>query len=125
MSIDDDDRCGRKATSADKLSENVRQILDNDRRSTVRDIADAVGAGYGTVHRIITESVLGLLVCKKTSIDTVHVQSYNDSRSLHHVNLCLTSPNVATLLRVCCMYVLQNSVFLMYVVIFCADLYHR
>lgn len=55
MSIDDDERCGRKATSADKLSESVRQLLDSDRRSTVRGIADAVGAGYGTVHRIITE----------------------------------------------------------------------
>ncbi|MES9881798.1 MAG: helix-turn-helix domain-containing protein [Sedimenticola sp.] len=44
QSIDDHPRCGRKAVSADTLSANVRKLLDEDRRSTVKDIADSVGA---------------------------------------------------------------------------------
>lgn len=57
-------------------------------------------------------------------MDTTSVQCSDDSHSSFHVTLSLASHNVATVLRVCCMYVFKTSVFLMYDVVFFVHLYH-
>ena len=52
-SIDDDERQGRPATRP-SLVDDVRSVVNGDRRMTVREVADKLGTSYGTVERILT-----------------------------------------------------------------------
>lgn len=55
-SIVDDERQGRPAMRH-KLIGDVRTVVNSDRRMTVREMADKLGASYGTVERILTQDL--------------------------------------------------------------------
>lgn len=52
-SLEDEKRCGRKRLDA-TLIDVVKDVVLRDRRTTIRDICNETGYGYGTVHRILT-----------------------------------------------------------------------
>lgn len=54
-SVEDDKGRGRKSTLDTTSIQTVKDVVDQDRRFTVRDICDITGKGRGTVHRILTE----------------------------------------------------------------------
>ena len=57
-SVNDDDRSGRPSTSqTDDSVQKVRQVLDKDRRLSVRMIAEECGIPKTIVHRILTEDL--------------------------------------------------------------------
>ena len=65
-SVTDEERSGRPATS--RTEENiakVRQIVRENRRITVRSIAEQVNIDRGTVRRILTEDIDMRKVCAK------------------------------------------------------------
>jgi hypothetical protein len=58
VSVEDDKRSGRTSTS--KTTENVeeiRELINEDRRRTIHEIADMVGISYGVCQEIITENL--------------------------------------------------------------------
>src|SRR5215510_13453377 len=64
--IEDDDRAGRPSTS--RTHENlvkVRELLNTDRRLSVRLIADELGLGQTTVFKLVTEDLMMRNVCAK------------------------------------------------------------
>lgn len=57
-SVLDDDRAGRPASAMTTSNATlVRELLDNDRRLTVRGIAEELSLSYSTVQRILTEEL--------------------------------------------------------------------
>jgi AraC-like DNA-binding protein len=55
---DSDQRSGRPPTSQNaNIIENVRSVILEDRRLTVREIADEVGISTGSAHSILTENL--------------------------------------------------------------------
>lgn len=64
--VDDDDRSGRPSTSkTDDTVQKVRQRLDQDRRMSVRMLAEEIGVPKSVVHRILTEDFNMRKVCAK------------------------------------------------------------
>lgn len=58
LSFEDDERTGRPSTS--KTAENVeriRELIHEDRRLTIHDLADNVGISYGVCQEILTENL--------------------------------------------------------------------
>lgn len=56
--LEDYDRSGRPSTSVnDSNIERVRDIINTDRRLTIREISDDLGLSYGTVQRILTDKL--------------------------------------------------------------------
>jgi len=54
-SLEDDERSGRPSTSSTlKNVETIRQLVHEDRRRTIKDIAAIVNVSYGTVQTIFT-----------------------------------------------------------------------
>lgn len=53
--IQDDIGRGRKSTLTKKKIRDVQDVIESDRRYTVRDVCDMTGLGRGTVHRILKE----------------------------------------------------------------------
>ena len=51
--IEDDSRSGRAKTISDKLVTCVSDVVEKDRRQTVREISETVGSSYGTVRSIL------------------------------------------------------------------------
>ena len=49
-SIEDDSRSGRAKVISDKLVTCVSDVVEKDRRQTVREISETVGSSYGTVR---------------------------------------------------------------------------
>jgi transposase len=63
MSVEDDERSGRPSTS--KTTENVekiRELIHEDRRRTISELADTVGISYG-VRQILTEQPPMISLC--------------------------------------------------------------
>jgi transposase len=55
---DSDQRSGRPSTSQNaNVIENVRSLILEDRRLTVREIADKVGISTGSAHSVLTEDL--------------------------------------------------------------------
>ena len=52
----DDERQGRPAMRHNLIDE-VRTVVNSDRSMTVREMADKIGASYGTVERILTQDL--------------------------------------------------------------------
>ena len=52
-SIEDDSRSGRAKAISDKLVTCVSDVVEKDRRQTVREISETVGSSYGTVRTIL------------------------------------------------------------------------
>jgi len=67
-SVTDEERSGRPATSrTEENIANVRHILRENRRLTVRSIAEQVNIERKTVRKILTEDLDMRKVCKKWS----------------------------------------------------------
>ncbi|CAN7938004.1 unnamed protein product [Ixodes hexagonus] len=65
-SVNDDDRSGRPSTSqTDDSVRKVRQVLDKDRRLSVRMIAERCGIPKTIVHRILTGDLQMSKACAK------------------------------------------------------------
>ncbi|XP_046396633.1 histone-lysine N-methyltransferase SETMAR-like [Ischnura elegans] len=64
--VEDDDRSGRPSTSRndDNLAK-VREVLNSDRRLSIRLIADRVNLNYGTVFQMVTEDLAMRKICAK------------------------------------------------------------
>jgi histone-lysine N-methyltransferase SETMAR len=55
MSLEDDEQSGRPSTSIIlKYVEQIRELVHEDRRRMINDIADIVGVSYGSVQTILT-----------------------------------------------------------------------
>lgn len=54
-SLSDDKRSGRPALISDYLVAQVKNVIDLDRRQTIREVADVTDVSVGTVYTIITE----------------------------------------------------------------------
>jgi hypothetical protein len=58
ISYDDDEHTGRPAScTAPETVAQIQQLSRQDRRWTVRDVAEEVGVGYGTSQRVLTEEL--------------------------------------------------------------------
>jgi hypothetical protein len=58
VSVEDDECSGRPSTS--KTTENVekiRELIHEDRRRTIHELADTVGISYGVFQEILTEKL--------------------------------------------------------------------
>ena len=57
-SIDDDEHAGRpRSCTTPETVERIKQLVRQDRRRTIHDIAEEVGIGYGTCQRVLTEEM--------------------------------------------------------------------
>lgn len=56
-SIEDDKGRGRRPSLNATSINDVKTVLDQDRRYTIRDICDITGISRGTVHRILTDNL--------------------------------------------------------------------
>lgn len=64
--VEDDPRSGRPSTSRNEANvERVKQMVRDDRRLTVRQIADELGMNHNSVWKIITEDLGMQKVCAK------------------------------------------------------------
>ena len=64
--VGDDERSGRPSTSRnDENLAKVRQVLNSDRRLSVRLIAEMVNLNHETVHQLVTEDLMMRKVCAK------------------------------------------------------------
>ena len=56
-SVEDDPRCGRPAVVMCSVKEPVKDIINRDKRTTVREIADKLDISVSTVHGILREEL--------------------------------------------------------------------
>ena len=57
-SVDDDEHTGRRRTcTTPETVTRIQELLRQDRRRTIHDIAEEVGTGYGTCQRVLTEEL--------------------------------------------------------------------
>ena len=56
-SVEYDPRCGRPAVVMCSMKEPVKDMINRDRRTTVREIADKLDISVSTVHGILTEEL--------------------------------------------------------------------
>jgi len=83
-SVDDDERPGRKSTSA--TPENVakfRKAILADRRQTIHDVCEIVGLSYGNVQRILADN----LNIRNISARFLP-RLLSDVHTAHHVSVC-------------------------------------
>ncbi|UYV69219.1 hypothetical protein LAZ67_6002863 [Cordylochernes scorpioides] len=65
-SVEDMERSGRPSTSrADETVAKVKELLDSDRRLSLKMIADEVSVNKFTVHQIVTQDLMMRKVCAK------------------------------------------------------------
>ena len=58
ISVDDDEHKGRpRSCTAPETVARMQELVRQDRRRTIHDIAEEVGIGYGTCQRILTEEL--------------------------------------------------------------------
>ena len=66
--VEDDERPGRPSTSTtDENVEKVKEMIMNDRRITIREVADNVGISIGSCHEIFS-NVLGIYETRGSKI---------------------------------------------------------
>jgi hypothetical protein len=57
-SVDDDKHTGRfTSCTIPEIVTQIQELFLQDRRRTIHDIAEDVGIGYGTCHRVLTEEL--------------------------------------------------------------------
>ena len=57
-SVDDDERTGRPTScTTPETVARIQQLIRQDRRLTIRDIAEEMGVGYGTYQQVLTEEL--------------------------------------------------------------------
>ena len=57
-SVDDDEHTGRPTScTTPETVARIQELVRQDRRRTIHDIAEEVGIGYGTCQRVLTEEV--------------------------------------------------------------------
>ncbi|XP_064101113.1 protein GVQW3-like [Macrobrachium nipponense] len=90
ISVESKPRSGRPSTSRnEEFVENVRRIVKDDRRITIKEITEAVGISSGSVHTILTEDLAMRRVSAKFLPKLlVEQQKNNSSWKLHKT--CLT-----------------------------------
>lgn len=64
-SIEDDERSGRPSRICDDLVTSVKNVVTEDRRRTVREIAEATNTSYGTVRTILHEHLSMTRLCAR------------------------------------------------------------
>lgn len=57
LSLEDENGRGRKSSVDATLLNSIKDVVNGDRRVTVRDVCNITGYSYGTVQRIITEQL--------------------------------------------------------------------
>jgi hypothetical protein len=81
--VDDDERSGRPLTSTTSENKaNVREAIHADRRRTSHDVFEIVGLSYGTVKRILADS----LNMRRISAKVVP-RLLSDDQKLHRVSV--------------------------------------
>jgi len=63
--IGDDARSGRPASKTSSHVAAVKELLDKDRRITIREIVDRTDCGYGTVFKIIHDQLNMRRICAR------------------------------------------------------------
>ncbi len=65
-SLEDENRSGRPATStSESLCESVRALLDENRRSTIGDVAEELGISHGSAHLVVHDKLgMKMALCK-------------------------------------------------------------
>lgn len=63
--IEDDARTGRPVTKTSSDVADVKELLDKDRRITIREIVDRTSCSYGTVFNIIHDTLNMRRVCAR------------------------------------------------------------
>jgi hypothetical protein len=85
VSIEDDERSGRRSTS--KTTENIEKIqelIHKDRHQTIHELPDTVGISYGVCQEILTENL------NMHRISTKFVpQLLTDDQMQWRINICL------------------------------------
>lgn len=70
--VEDDDRAGRASTSRNEENlAKVQEVLNSDRRLSIRLIADRVNLNYGTVFQMVSEDLMkenGDLLCSRAHL---------------------------------------------------------
>ena len=67
-SVDSEPRLGRPSTSGnDNVINQVRTLVMQNRRITVRELADEVGVSIGSVHTILTSTKRNILTIKQNT----------------------------------------------------------
>jgi hypothetical protein len=58
VSVEEDELSGRPSTSRMiEIVEENRELIHEDRRGTIHELADTVGVSYGVCHEILTENL--------------------------------------------------------------------
>ena len=65
-SVDDDERTGRPTScTTPETVARIQELIRQDRRLTIRNIAEEVEVGYGTCQRVLTEELRMYLLAAK------------------------------------------------------------
>jgi len=110
-SVEDLERCGRPSTAtSDKSIAKVRDLLNSDRRLSLRMMTDELGMSHITVHRIVTEN-LGMssadpsllrCFCQKSLLKGVHLSPDLQLSPGHSETLCANgTPGLSIGLHLC------------------------
>jgi transposase len=85
VSVEDDKRSGRPSTS--KTTENVekiRELVHEDRRRTIHELADTVGISYGVCQEILTEN---LNMCH-IAVEVCSLRLLTNDQKQRRINVC-------------------------------------
>ncbi|XP_050533350.1 protein GVQW3-like [Daktulosphaira vitifoliae] len=75
-STKDNERSGRPSTSkTNEIVARVREIIRNNRRLTIREVAEDVGISYGSCQKILTKELELETISSGTSYDEIHVDN--------------------------------------------------
>ena len=94
-SVESDARTGRSSTSRnDDLIDQVRTLVMQDRRVTVRELAEEVGISSGLVHSILTDD----LALQRASVKFVRklIQTFLAKHNIPVVRQAPYSPDMAS-----------------------------
>jgi hypothetical protein len=85
VEIEDDERSGRSSTSKmTEYVEKIRELLHEDRRRTIRELASTAGISYRVCQDILVEN----LNIRRIAAKFVPRHLTNDQKQ-RHVNVCL------------------------------------
>ena len=95
----DDDECTRRPTSCTtpETVARIQELIRQDRRRTIHDIADEVGVGYGTCRQVLTEE-LGMRRVAAKFVPRILTADQKQQRIAHQFlvknNCCYPPPTV-------------------------------
>ena len=92
--VESDARSGRPSTSRNyELIDQVRTLVMQDRRVTVRELAEEVGISTGSVHSILTDNLVLRRVSAKFILELI--QTFLAKHNIPVVQQAPYSPDVA------------------------------